>query len=458
MILLQTLTEIASSFVESIIVLLLFSFLNDKKTFVKDNILKSLVFFVLYTVFTYWASTYIPLGIHTACIAIFMIITLSYITKTNIYASIIAVAITGFFFMVTEVMLLMIEMSILNVDTATIINSPNYKLNHVILSKLVQMIISIMLLKFNFRLFKLKVLEKENSLLSFAILQIFMMTIFMISVNFVVSHPTNIVLYNVLLFGIYSLFVILSFLDYKERERILLIQHKFEAQKEYVKNMETVMNVIRKEKHDFANHLNTLLAICVLKKADGLERAGDYIRKLTNNLNSSYRVFNTGNEYVDGLMAVKSCFAFEHDIHLEVDIDAPLNRADIDDNHLTSIIGNIIDNAFEAILSSAETEDKVVSVCTYMEEDHYCLSIADNGPMIPDEIKVKIFDNGFSTKSKDKPDHGFGLYIVKQLVTQNKGEISVLSSEEETEFLIRLNVRKSEDGEDCSKAYQRNSA
>ena len=50
--------------------------------------------------------------------------------------------------------------------------------------------------------------------------------------------------------------------------------------------------------------------------------------------------------------------------------------------------------------------------------------------------KEKIFENGFSTKSKNKLERGYGLYIVKQLVNKNKGSIEVNDNDNKTEFLI----------------------
>ncbi|MDK2933634.1 MAG: hypothetical protein PWP27_1444 [Clostridiales bacterium] len=454
----QFVTEVAASFVEAILILLLFIYLIQKKEFIKDNKFKTCIFLILYTIFSYWASTYVPTGLHSIILIIFTIVILSFITKSNIYATTVIFAMILIFIIATETGIFIIEMGILKMSMAEIMNTSNIRILHVILGKGVQIGAAILLLRTNITIFKLNVFERENSLSAFMILQVFMMGVFIFSINYVVSHPQNIILYNILLFTIYLLFIILGFLDYKERERILKIQHKFEAQEEYVKNMEVVMDVIRREKHDFANHLNTILAMCILKKPDTIEKIEMYIRKLTNSLKSSYQLFNTGNDYVDGLLAVKSNFAFEHDIHFEVDIEAPLWRAAVNDSHLTSIIGNIIDNAFEAILSGVDREDKVVSICTYIEQGKYCLSISDNGPMIPQEYMEKIYENGFSTKKENKKEHGFGLYIVKQLVERNNGEITVSSSEHETEFLIRFNVRKCSNAESSSDNYQSNTA
>lgn len=455
---LQFINEIIFDFLESVIILLLFISLNGKKQFLKYNKLKSFIFIMLYTIFSYWASSYIPPVFHTIVITAFMIAILSFITQVNIYASAISVGVIVILIIIIESIVLITEMMFLKNDMVTMLAVPKIKVIHSTLCKVTQLGVAFLLYRFNISISQWNIFKKENAVLSFSILQIFMMTMFMMSVNFVVSHQTDIMLYNILLFIIYLLFILLGFLDYKERERLLKIQYKFEAQEEYVKNMEIMMNVIRREKHDFANHLNTILAMCVLNKPDSLGKIETYIRKLTNSLKSSYHFFDTGNDYVDGLLAVKSNFAFENDIHLEVDIETPLSEAEVNDSHLTSIIGNIVDNAFEAIQTGQDRDGKVVSICTYIENNKYCLSISDNGPMIPEEHKDRIFENGFSTKSDKKEEHGFGLYIVKQLVAQNNGEITVSSTEDETEFLIRFNVRGHKNGEISSNTYQRNTA
>jgi len=50
------------------------------------------------------------------------------------------------------------------------------------------------------------------------------------------------------------------------------------------------------------------------------------------------------------------------------------------------------------------------------------LCIADNGPGIPEDIRERIFDPLFSTKSFGV---GLGLPLVRQIVDQHGGEITV---------------------------------
>jgi sensor histidine kinase regulating citrate/malate metabolism len=81
---------------------------------------------------------------------------------------------------------------------------------------------------------------------------------------------------------------------------------------------------------------------------------------------------------------------------------------------------------------------KFISVSGYLESSKYILSICNNGPAIAQQNLGKIFEIGFSTRNNENKEHGFGLYIVKQYVEENNGEISVSSCEDETEFLINV--------------------
>jgi sensor histidine kinase regulating citrate/malate metabolism len=170
-------------------------------------------------------------------------------------------------------------------------------------------------------------------------------------------------------------------------------------------------------------------------------------------MNSSYHHYNTGDEYLDGLLAVKSNFAFTHNIHMDVDFEELLNKIEVDSYDLISIASNIIDNGFDALLSQSDENPKIISVSSYIEDDLFHLSVANNGPPIPPDFLEKVFYNGFSTKVENQGDHGLGLFISKKLVEKNRGKILVKSSEIETEFLIIFKMEKVGHGDTSKKNY-----
>ncbi|WP_331919330.1 sensor histidine kinase [Pseudobacteroides sp.] len=234
--------------------------------------------------------------------------------------------------------------------------------------------------------------------------------------------------------------LIFSIIDYKERERQIKVGYKLKLQEVNVENMERLVKILRKNHHDIGNHLNTILAITQMRKDDTLDRVEEYVSALTDNVKSSFKSYDTGNSYLSGLLAVKYNEASEKGIRLEVDFDAKLDLLGINDQALISIISNIVDNAFEAIDNQVYAEHRFISVSGYVKNGEYHLSICNNGAVISSQNVDKIFDLGFSTKGNINGYNGYGLYIVKQYVRDNNGQISVTSNDDETEFLMRFPI------------------
>lgn len=86
---------------------------------------------------------------------------------------------------------------------------------------------------------------------------------------------------------------------------------------------------------------------------------------------------------------------------------------------LITIIGNIIDNAFDAILSKKEG---IVEVFFTDVGQDVIVEISDNGPGLPDNITAgKLFERGFTTKNG--VNRGIGLALVKEAVEELNGSI-----------------------------------
>jgi two-component system, LytTR family, sensor histidine kinase AgrC len=426
--------------IEAFIFLLSYMTLTSIRGFFKANKLKCILFVIFYAFFAYWASTYLPIGLHTACIAIFTILILSFITRTSVYNSTVVILIIGLVIALTDTLISSLYIAVFKVDLNILMNyNTVYYLVFTSTSKLIQIIIFILLYKSNLKWLKIHIFKDNSTQYLFIVIQLFLMALFMYSVNYNIGANISIKSYNFFLASLFILSIILAFFDIKERETLLKLSHKRRSLEEYVKNLEDVINVIRREKHDFMNHINTVFAICRLSKPNSLELIGNYLGKLINNLHSSYKFYETGNIYVDGLLAMKSNVCFENDLVLMVDIGADFKYADADECDIAGIVGNIINNAIESLLKSLNT-DKKIFFETLIENNLFYIRIRNNGPEIPGNHLNRIFENGFTTKT-DNSDHGFGLFITKQLVTKNQGKIFVTSDKNESVFSIVFKVR-----------------
>ena len=145
---------------------------------------------------------------------------------------------------------------------------------------------------------------------------------------------------------------------------------------------------------------------------------------------------NTGNDYIDGLFAIKYNYATENNIDFNVDSKANLSLLKLPSDELISIFSNLIDNAFDSF--DQKVENKKIQIKLFTIDDIFIIECSDNGKQIPLDIKNKIFDKGFTTKTGVGDDHGFGLFITKQIIEKNNGKIVVSSSQIETKFIIEF--------------------
>jgi len=106
-------------------------------------------------------------------------------------------------------------------------------------------------------------------------------------------------------------------------------------------------------------------------------------------------------------------------------------------NEIMQVIISMLKNS-EENFSANKTENPLITLKTYEEENYYVISICDNGGGVPDDIKEKIFEPYFSTK-KAKNGTGLGLYMSKIMVEDHHGGVlSVENSDEGACFYIKF--------------------
>jgi two-component system, chemotaxis family, CheB/CheR fusion protein len=96
----------------------------------------------------------------------------------------------------------------------------------------------------------------------------------------------------------------------------------------------------------------------------------------------------------------------------------------IDYNQFLRLLTELISNAIKFNQNQPE-----VSISEKIENDHYVLSIKDNGIGIEDEFIHKLFEPFYRTVSKEEyAGTGLGLTISKHIVDNLNGDIKVVSA------------------------------
>ena len=107
----------------------------------------------------------------------------------------------------------------------------------------------------------------------------------------------------------------------------------------------------------------------------------------------------------------------------------------LDKERIKQVLVNLIKNSIEAI----EAEG-FIKVSTKIDSQNAIIEISDNGIGFSDELKSKIFNIYFTTKSAGT---GLGLSIVHQIINDHSGTIDVFSTKGEgSTFVIKLPLSK----------------
>jgi two-component system NtrC family sensor kinase len=121
---------------------------------------------------------------------------------------------------------------------------------------------------------------------------------------------------------------------------------------------------------------------------------------------------------------------------LEIKIRLPEGAvAWIDPKKLQRALLNLIKNACE-VLASKDLKAPRVTVTMAEREGQLQIEVADNGPGIPPEVQIRLFEP-FVTYGKSQGT-GLGLAIVRQIVESHDGTITVESTSAGATFKMRL--------------------
>jgi PAS domain S-box-containing protein len=154
--------------------------------------------------------------------------------------------------------------------------------------------------------------------------------------------------------------------------------------------------------------------------------------------NADFAAYDVNAGIESTLIVARNEIKYVAEVKLELG-ELPLVRAM--GSEINQVILNILVNAAQAIEGQARGERGLIEIRTVAEEDRVVIAIHDDGPGIPDSLKLRVFDPFFTTKEPGKGT-GLGLSISYDIiVSKHGGSLSVDSREGEgTTFTIGLPI------------------
>lgn len=223
---------------------------------------------------------------------------------------------------------------------------------------------------------------------------------------------------------------VVTFRDQSDMSQLI---HQLSGTEQYIDSL-------RAQTHEFMNKMQVIMGMIELGQ---YQEVSVFIQHLHSNYKAEvgYITDKVKTPAIAGFLLGKVNEANEQGIKFIINDKSFLPNLPIDDNShfLLQILGNIINNAFDAV-KDVELKEVTLLLTYDNEGEIVMMSVTDTGPGIAKEIQDKIFEKKFSTKAEQR---GYGLYLVKKSVTARDGIIDVsIDDTGRTHFYVEFPIIK----------------
>ena len=184
-------------------------------------------------------------------------------------------------------------------------------------------------------------------------------------------------------------------------------------------------DTLRAQAHEFSNRLHTISGLIELGEYGEVVH---YVHRLDAGVADAARAVTAyvADPAVAALLGAKQSQADERGVSLVITRSSSLGRLDdAMSTDITTVVGNLVDNAFDAV--GSQSGERLVQVELVEGADGVRITVRDSGPGIDAGAATEVFRRGFTTKGQGSV-RGIGLSLV-QLVCRRRGGSVVARNE-----------------------------
>jgi two-component system CitB family sensor kinase len=179
-------------------------------------------------------------------------------------------------------------------------------------------------------------------------------------------------------------------------------------------------DALRAQAHESANELHTVVGLVELgRNEDAVSFATRRIGVTQDEVDLVQA--RIGDPALAALLLAKSAECRERGVQLVLDSGSDLPEGVLPSEDLVTIVGNLVDNALEAL---AGQRGGRIEVRLVARDEDVLLQVRDDGPGIPREALGRLFEPGWTTKSGDgSGPRGLGLALVSATAERLGGRV-----------------------------------
>ena len=200
-------------------------------------------------------------------------------------------------------------------------------------------------------------------------------------------------------------------------------------------NSRRLTDSLRAQSHEFSNQLQSVAGLLQMGDQESvlafIRSISDQQRQVRDDLEA-----RIADPAVVALLRAKLAVADERGISFVIDPSSLLEPVSDDDSvRLNSIIGNLVDNAFDA----CSGRGGVVRLTLMSHGGEVAITVRDDGPGVDPAVAARVFEAGVSTKvCPETSVRGFGLALVRRLCTEAGGSVDFQVDDDGTTFFATL--------------------
>lgn len=186
--------------------------------------------------------------------------------------------------------------------------------------------------------------------------------------------------------------------------------------------------ILRANNHEFMNKLQVISGLIQMGQTqEALSYIGSVAETQTRAISPILQ--NIVSPTVAALILGKLANATEMDIRLVLlnGSSLPRHSAYLSTTELVTLIGNLLENAIEAVNIKPLDELRNIDLQITEDDKSLLIMVSDSGIGIPENKLAKIYENGFSTKGTK--GRGIGMTKIKDIVDKHNGDIEIESEE-----------------------------
>ena len=230
--------------------------------------------------------------------------------------------------------------------------------------------------------------------------------------------------------------------------QVLILKDKSEAfrRAEQLSGSRNIISALRANNHEFMNKLQVISGLLQMGRADeALNYIGSVSATQAQSIGPVIQLIHNSN--VAALILGKLNNTRELDIHMTLltNSSLPEHSQYLSTAELVTIVGNLLENAIEAVNAAADQRTKRIVLQITEDETGLLLVVSDTGIGIPPERLEHIFDSGYSTKATE--GRGYGMNLIRNIADRHQASLEVDSEPDAgTTFTLIFNKKRGENG------------